>query len=84
MDDADWFWLLIEQHNGNGVLQMLTQIELTQLTDYMLEVVDCNAGFEEDEFAVNWNGHRLYVERYISHFRIEVGHEDDVLEIPRH
>lgn len=63
---------------------MLTQIELTQLTDYMLEVVDCNAGFEEDEFAVNWNGHRLYVERYISHFRIEVGHEDDVLEIPRH
>lgn len=63
---------------------MLTQIELIQLTDYMLEVVDCDAGFEEDEFAVSWNGHRLYVERYISHFRIEVGHEDDVVEIPRH
>lgn len=62
---------------------MLTQYELNQLTDYMLEVIDCDADFEEDEFCVTWNGHRLYVERYVSHFRIEVGHEDAVLELPR-
>ena len=63
---------------------MLTQIELNQLADFMLEVVECDAAYEEDEFSVSWNGHQLYVERYLTHFRIEVGHEDDVVELPRH
>lgn len=63
---------------------MLTQVELAQLADFMLEVVECDADFEEDEFCCSWNGHRLYVERYLTHYRIELGHEDDVVELPRH
>ncbi|MEK7456472.1 hypothetical protein GS397_07185 [Sphingobium yanoikuyae] len=62
----------------------LNNVELGQLADFMIEVVECDANFEEDEFCVVWNGHRLYVERYLSHYRIEVGHEDDVVELPRH
>ncbi|WP_088190114.1 hypothetical protein [Sphingobium sp. Z007] len=63
---------------------MLTQVELVRLADFMLEVVECDAGFEEDEFCCIFEGHRLYVERYLSHYRIEVSHEDDVIELPRH
>lgn len=63
---------------------MLTQVELTQLADFMLEVVECDADYEEDEFCVSWNGHRLYVERYLSHYLIEVDHEDNTIELPRH
>ncbi|PZU07659.1 MAG: hypothetical protein DI606_16385 [Sphingobium sp.] len=63
---------------------MLTQVELAQLADFMLEVVECDADFEEDEFCCTWNGTRLYVERYLTHYRIELGHEDDVVELPRH
>ena len=62
---------------------MLTQIELSNLADFMLYEVECCSDYEEDEFCVNWNGHRLYVERYLSHYRIEIGHEDDVVELPR-
>ena len=62
---------------------MLTQIELNRLADFMFEVVECDANYAEDEFSVTFEGHRLYVERYVSHFRIEVGHEDDVVELPR-
>ena len=62
---------------------MLTQIELNRLADFMFEVVECDADYEEDEFCVSFEGHRLYVERYVSHFRIEVGHEDNVVELPR-
>ncbi|MGA1849448.1 hypothetical protein VH570_01255 [Sphingobium sp. HT1-2] len=63
---------------------MLTQVEMNQLADFMFEVVECDAAYEEDDFAVTWNGHRLYVERYLSHYRIEIDHEDDVVELPRH
>ena len=63
---------------------MLTEIELTRLADFMFEGVECDPGYEEDEFCVTFDGNRLYVERYISHYRIEIGHEDNVVEIPRH
>ncbi|QWT14551.1 hypothetical protein [Sphingobium xenophagum] len=56
---------------------------MNQLADFMLEVVECDADFEEDDFCVTWIGRRLYVERYLSHYRIELGHEDDVVELPR-
>jgi len=84
VEDADWFWLLIEWHNGNGVPNVLTQIELTRLADFMFEVVECDADYEEDEFCCTFEGTRLYVERYLSHYRIEIGHENNVVELPRH
>lgn len=64
---------------------MVTQIELdlSKLADFMLEVVECSPDYEEDEFSVMFDGHRLYCERYITHYRIEVGHEDSVVELPR-
>ncbi|MEV4933165.1 hypothetical protein [Sphingobium sp. LSP13-1-1.1] len=64
-------------------MQLNTQ-ELAALADYLLCEIDCSSDYEEDEFSVEWRGHRLYVERYMSHFRVEVDHEDDVIELPRH
>lgn len=64
---------------------MLAQIDidLNKLADFMFEEVECCADFEEDEFSVSFAGHRLYVERYLSHYRIEIDHEDNVVELPR-
>lgn len=62
---------------------LLNNTELNALTDYMLCEVDCSADYEDDCFGLRWEGHALYVERYISHFRIELDHQDNVLEIPR-
>lgn len=59
-------------------------LDLNKLVDFMFEEVECCSDFEEDEFCVSFDGHRLYVERYPTHYRIEIGHEDDVVEIPRH
>lgn len=63
---------------------MLTQIELGRLADFMLEVVECDEAFEDDEFGIEFEGHRFYVERYLDNYRIELGHQDDVVFIPRH
>ena len=66
---------------------MLTRIEavnLEALALFMFEEVDCSPEYEDDEFAVTFQGTRLYVERYVSHFRIEVGHPDGVVELPCH
>lgn len=62
----------------------LSNQELEALADYLVCEIDFSADYEEDEFSIEWQGHRLYVERYLSHFRVEVGHEDEVIELPRH
>lgn len=62
---------------------LLNTQELEALADYLLCEIDCSADYEEDEFSIEWRGHRLYVERYVGFFRVEVGHEDVVLELPR-
>ena len=63
---------------------LLNTQELTALADYLLCEIDCSSEYEEGEFSIVWRDHRLYVERYLSHFRVEVDHEDDVFELPRH
>lgn len=62
---------------------MQQQLDLNKLADFMLYEVECCADYEEDCFAVTFDGQRLYVERYLTFYRIEVGHEDEVLELPR-
>ena len=58
--------------------------ELAALADHLINVIDCSEEYEEDCFAITFNGVRCYVERYRDAFRVEVGHEDDVVELPRH
>jgi hypothetical protein len=62
---------------------LLNNTELAQLSDYLICEIDCSAEYEDDQFAFTFSGVRLYVERYPSFFRVEVGHEDDVVELPR-
>lgn len=59
------------------------QIDLAAFVDYAINTFDFDAEFEDDQFAVTFMDARCYVERYKSHFRIEVGHEDNVVELPR-
>lgn len=61
----------------------MEQIDLSALADFMLEVVDCSADYEEDAFRVDYNGHAFYVERYTSHFYME-DRDGTVFELPRH
>ncbi|WP_242152546.1 hypothetical protein [Sphingomonas sp. BAUL-RG-20F-R05-02] len=63
---------------------MLTQIELNAIADFAINNFDYDAKYEDDQFAVTIEGVRCYCERYNTHFRIEVGHEDNVVELPRH
>jgi len=62
---------------------LLNTTELEALADYLICEIDCSADFEDDCFGIEWNGHRFYVERYMTHFRVELGHEDEVVELPR-
>ncbi|MBT0671293.1 hypothetical protein HT136_23255 [Novosphingobium profundi] len=62
----------------------LTTSELEQLADYLVFEADCSPEFEGDDFAITFLGVRCYVERYIGFFRVEVGHQDNVVELPRH
>lgn len=62
----------------------LNTSELEQLADYLVCEVDCSSEFEDDCFAITFLGVRCYVERYIGFFRVEVGHKDNAVELPRH
>lgn len=62
----------------------LNTIELSALADHLINVIDCSPEYEDDQFAITFEGVRCYVERYRDAFRVEVGHEDDVVELPRH
>lgn len=58
--------------------------ELEQLADYLVFEADCSSEFEDDSFAITFLGMRCYVERRRAHFRVEIGHRDNVVELPRH
>lgn len=49
------------------------QIELNAFADYALNTFDYNADFEDDAFAVTFDGQRIYVERKRNHFAIHIG-----------
>jgi hypothetical protein len=62
---------------------LLNNTELSALADHLINVIDCSPEYEDECFAFTFEGVRLYVERYSDAFRVEVGHEDDVIELPR-
>jgi len=60
---------------------MQTQIDLNALADYALSTFDFSSEFEEDAFAVWFEGHRVYVERKRACFVLHVG--ADKHKLPR-
>lgn len=60
---------------------MLAQIDLNAFTDYALNTFDYSADFEDDAFAVTFEGARIYVERKRNHFAIHIG--SDTHKLPR-
>lgn len=60
---------------------MQTQIDLNALADYALSTFDYSAEFEDDAFAVTFDGARIYVERKKHHFLLHVG--SDQHKLPR-
>lgn len=60
---------------------MQTQIDLNAFADYALSTFDYSADFEDDAFAVTFEGHRIYVERKRSNFNVHVGNV--VHKLPR-
>jgi len=57
------------------------QIELNAFANYALNTLDYSAEFEDDAFAVTFEGARYYVERKRNHFAIHIGSE--VHKLPR-
>ncbi|MES3097248.1 hypothetical protein [Sphingomonas aerolata] len=49
------------------------QIELAAFANYALNTFDYSADFEDDAFAVTYEGVRYYVERKRNHFNIHLG-----------
>lgn len=62
---------------------LLNTQELAALADYLVCEIDCSAEYEDDQFGIQFAGVGCYVERYSNFFRVEVGHPDDVVELPR-
>ncbi|MGT2513861.1 hypothetical protein ACVOMT_06020 [Sphingomonas panni] len=50
-----------------------TQIDLAAFANYAISTFDYNADFEDDAFAVTFDGVRVYVERKRDFFSIHVG-----------
>jgi hypothetical protein len=57
------------------------QIDLAAFANYALSTFDYSADFEDDAFAVTFDGVRVYVERKRSNFNIHVGNV--VHKLPR-
>jgi hypothetical protein len=62
---------------------LLNDQELAALADHLIEVVECDPEYEDDAFAITFYGVRIYCERYRTFYRAEIGHQDDVVELPR-
>ncbi|WCP72203.1 hypothetical protein [Sphingomonas hankookensis] len=56
------------------------QIDFNALANFV-EVLDCNAEYEDDTFAFDFAGERIYCERKSRHFNLHIGSE--VLQMPR-
>lgn len=52
---------------------MLNQIDLVAFANYALNTFDYSPEFEDDAFAVTFDGVRVYVERKRSVYNIHVG-----------
>jgi hypothetical protein len=61
---------------------MPAQIDINAFAAYALDTFDCDERFEDDEFAVTFDGSRIYVERRRNWFNVHVGLE--VIKLPRH
>lgn len=59
---------------------MQTQIDLTALACFV-EELDCSPEYEDDTFAFDFQGERIYCERTRYCFNLHVGPE--VLQLPR-
>lgn len=57
------------------------QIDLDAFAAFALDTFDYFADFEEDAFAVTFEGARIYVERKRSFFLLHVG--NDRVKLPR-
>ena len=57
------------------------QIDLNALADYALNTFDYSADFEDDAFAVTFEGQRIYVERKRACFVLYIG--SDQHRLPR-
>lgn len=62
---------------------MQMQIDLSKLADFIIEDIETSPDFEDDQFAFTFQDVRCYCERYLTHYRVELGHEDFVVELPR-
>lgn len=58
-----------------------TQIDLAAFANYALNTFDYSADFEDDAFAVTFEGERVYVERKRNHFVLHIG--SDQHKLPR-
>jgi len=54
---------------------MQTQIDLAAFANYALNTFDFDAEYEDDQFAVTFEGQRIYVERKRACFLLHVGTE---------
>ena len=57
------------------------QIDLNAFADYALNTFDYSAEFEDDAFAVTFDGQRIYVERKRAYFVLHMG--SDQHKLPR-
>ena len=62
--------------------QQAMQIDLQAFAEFALDTFDCHPDFEDDEFAITFDGARIYVERKLSWFNIHLGRE--IVRLPRH
>lgn len=60
---------------------MLTQIDYKALATFVLDTVDCHPDYEDDAFAFNFEGARVYCERKRNHFALEV--QGQKIKLPR-
>jgi hypothetical protein len=53
----------------------MAQIDINAFANYALDTFDFSADYEADEFVVEFEGQRLYVERKARWFTVHVGAE---------
>lgn len=54
---------------------MRTQVEIETLAQFVLETCDYHPDYEDDQFVVQLEGSRFYVERKPTMFLLHVGNE---------
>jgi len=57
------------------------QIELNALANFVETTLDYSEEYEDDAFAFDFQGQRIYCERKRRHFNLHIGSE--VLQMPR-